>query len=197
MRIWPTYIKHPMWPWYYTLIHFHPGTMGFTVRIRSVGQKYGPTCHQRDGADVTEFVTLVRLSSLGQHVGVLVLAGYKRRKSALAAGPMGSARVIPYITSKVFHSCLSLSWMALMELVTYHLPITMQSAFQTLLSEKPADSVKIHHELGPGAYMSYYSQYGIKNADNICLLPAAVCQRKNQALLHRHPRIPLHLFTCQ
>ena len=31
---------------------------------------------------------LVRLSSLGQHVGVLALAGYKRRKSALAAGPI-------------------------------------------------------------------------------------------------------------
>ena len=45
--------------------------MGFAVRVRSAGQKYGPTCHQRDRADVTEFVTLVRLSSLGQHVGVL------------------------------------------------------------------------------------------------------------------------------
>ena len=61
--------------------------MGFAVRVRSAGQKYGPTCHQRDGADVTEFVTLVRLSSLGQHVGVLALAGYKRRKSALTAEP--------------------------------------------------------------------------------------------------------------
>ena len=63
-------------------------TMGFTVRVRSVGQKYGPTCHQRDRADVTEFVTLVRLLSLGQHIGVLALAGYKRRKSALTAGPI-------------------------------------------------------------------------------------------------------------
>ena len=63
--------------------------MGFAVRVRSAGQKYGPTCHQRDRADVTEFVTLVRLSSLGQHVGVLALAGYKRRKSALTAGPIG------------------------------------------------------------------------------------------------------------
>ena len=63
--------------------------MGFAVRVRSAGQKYRPTCHQRDGADVTEFVTLVRLSSLGQHVGVLALAGYKRRKSALTAGPIG------------------------------------------------------------------------------------------------------------
>ena len=62
--------------------------MGFAVRVRSVGQKYGPTCHQRDRADVTEFVTLVRLSSLGQHVGVLALAGYKRRKSALTADPI-------------------------------------------------------------------------------------------------------------
>ena len=62
--------------------------MGFAVRIRSAGQKYGPTCHQRDRADVTEFVTSVRLSSLGQHVGVLALAGYKRRKSALTAGPI-------------------------------------------------------------------------------------------------------------
>ena len=62
--------------------------MGFAVRVRSAGQKYGPTCHQRDRADVTEFVTLVRLSSLGQHVGVLALAGYyKRRKSAPTAGP--------------------------------------------------------------------------------------------------------------
>ena len=64
--------------------------MGFAVRVRSAGQKYGPTCHQRDRADVTEFVTLVRLSSLGQHVGVLALAGYKRRKSALTAGPISS-----------------------------------------------------------------------------------------------------------
>ena len=40
--------------------------MGFAVRVRSAGQKYGPTCHQRDRADVTEFVTLVRLSSLGR-----------------------------------------------------------------------------------------------------------------------------------
>ena len=62
--------------------------MGFAFRVRSAGQKYGPTCHQRDRADVTEFVTLVRLSSLGQHVGVLALAGYKRRKSALAANPI-------------------------------------------------------------------------------------------------------------
>ena len=62
--------------------------MGFAVRVRSAGQKYGPTCHQRDRADVTEFVTLVRLSSLGQHVGVLALAGYKRRKSALTMGPI-------------------------------------------------------------------------------------------------------------
>ena len=63
-------------------------TMGFAVRVRSAGQKYGPTCHQRDRSDVTEFVTLVRLSSLGQRVGVLALAGYKRRKSALTAGPI-------------------------------------------------------------------------------------------------------------
>ena len=42
--------------------------MGFAVRVRSAGQKYGPACHQRDRADVTEFVTLVRLSSLGQHL---------------------------------------------------------------------------------------------------------------------------------
>ena len=62
--------------------------MGFTVCVRSAGQKYGPTFHQRDHADITEFVTLVRLSSLGQHVGVLALAGYKRRKSALTAGPI-------------------------------------------------------------------------------------------------------------
>ena len=66
--------------------------MGFAVRVRSAGQKYGPTCHQRDRADVTEFVTLLRLSSLGQHVGVLALAGYKRRKSALTAGPIGTGR---------------------------------------------------------------------------------------------------------
>ena len=62
--------------------------MGFAVRVRSAGQKYGPGCHQRDRADVTEFVTLVRLSLLGQHVGVLALASYKRRKSALTAGPI-------------------------------------------------------------------------------------------------------------
>ena len=63
-------------------------TMGFAIRVRSAGQKYGPTCHQRDRADITEFVTLVRLSSLGQHVGVLALARYKRRKSALTADPI-------------------------------------------------------------------------------------------------------------
>ena len=62
--------------------------MGFAVHVRSAGQKYGPTCHQRDRADVTEFVTLVRLLSLGQHVGVLALAGYKRRKSALTVNPI-------------------------------------------------------------------------------------------------------------
>ena len=62
--------------------------MGFAVRVRSAGQIYGPTCHQRDRSDVTEFVTLVRLSSLGQHVGVLALAGCKRRKSALTASPI-------------------------------------------------------------------------------------------------------------
>ena len=62
--------------------------MGFAVRVRSAGQKYGPTCHQRDRADVTDYVTWVRLSSLGQHVGVLALAGYKRQKSALTADPI-------------------------------------------------------------------------------------------------------------
>ena len=67
-------------------LHNRIRRMGFAVRVRSAGQKYGPTCHQRDRADVTEFVTLVRLSSLGQHVDVLALAGYKRRKSALTAG---------------------------------------------------------------------------------------------------------------
>ena len=67
---------------------FNTRLMGFAVHVRSAGQKYGPTCHQRDRADVTEFVTLVRLSSLGQHVGVLALAGYKHRKSALTAGPI-------------------------------------------------------------------------------------------------------------
>ena len=63
-------------------------SMGFAVRVRSAGQKIRATCHQRDRADVTEFVTLVLLSSLGQHVGVLALAGYKRRKSALTADPI-------------------------------------------------------------------------------------------------------------
>ena len=58
----------------------------------------GPTCHQRDRADVTEFVTLVRLSSLGQHVGVLALAGYKRRKSALTAVPIARTSF-----SKILH----------------------------------------------------------------------------------------------
>ena len=66
--------------------------MGFAVRVRSAGQKYGPTCHQRDRADVTEFVTLVRLSSLGQHVGVLALSGYKRRKSAPTADPIAGCK---------------------------------------------------------------------------------------------------------
>ena len=75
--------------------------MGFAVRVRSTGQKYGPTCHQRDRADVTEFVTLVRLSSLGQHVGVLTLAGYKRRKSALTAGPI----VMHCIRTDMFRYC--------------------------------------------------------------------------------------------
>ena len=31
--------------------------MGFAVRVRSAGQKYGPTCHKRDRADVTEFLS--------------------------------------------------------------------------------------------------------------------------------------------
>ena len=66
--------------------------MGFAVRVRSAGQKYGPTCHQRDRADVTEFVTLVRLWSLGQHIDVLALAEYKRRKSALTVDPIGLAQ---------------------------------------------------------------------------------------------------------
>ena len=90
--------------------------MGFAVRVRSAGQKYGPTCHQRDRADVTEFVTLVRLSSLGQHVRVLALAGYKRRKSVLTAGPIvfglaGGTFCVPLI---------------------YDSPRQIQSAFHTL-----------------------------------------------------------------
>ena len=76
--------------------------MGFAIRVRSAGQKYGPTCHQRDRADVTEFVTLVRLSSLGQHVGVLALAGYKRRKSALTADTIPSTQ---FHTHHFFHDC--------------------------------------------------------------------------------------------
>ena len=75
--------------------------MGFAVRVRSAGQTYGPACHQRDRADVTEFVTLVRLSSLGQHVGVLALAGYKRRKSALAV-----TFTYIFVTSIVEHSII-------------------------------------------------------------------------------------------
>ena len=83
-------------------------TMGFAVRVRSAGQKYGPTCHQRNRPDVTEFVTLVRLSSLGLHVDVLALAGYKRRKSALAAGPIQVQRpcVTSYSIRNPFHSTL-------------------------------------------------------------------------------------------
>ena len=69
-------------------------SMGFAVRVRSAGQKYGPRCHQRDRADVTEIVTLARLSSFRQHVGVLALAGYKRRKSALTTGPIKPSRLI-------------------------------------------------------------------------------------------------------
>ena len=83
-----------------------PNIMGFAVRVRSAGQKYGPTCHQRDRADVTEFVTLVRLSSLGQHVGVLALAGYKRRKSALAAGPIVTGWFVGKLASSQFHNSL-------------------------------------------------------------------------------------------
>ena len=75
--------------------------MGFAVRVRSAGQKYGPTCHQRDRADVTEFVTLVRLSSLGQHVGVLALSGYKRRKSAPTADPIALVEPCHYIVYKL------------------------------------------------------------------------------------------------
>ena len=77
--------------------------MGFAVRVRSAGQKYGPTCHQRDRADVTEFVTLVRLSSLGQHVGVLALAGYKRRKSALTAGPITTSCYVSVVARTFFN----------------------------------------------------------------------------------------------
>ena len=79
--------------------------MGFAVHVRSVGQKYGPTCHQRDRADVTEFVTLVRLSSLGQHVGVLALAGYKRWKSALTAGPIPTKIAVKVGHAKVTSWC--------------------------------------------------------------------------------------------
>ena len=43
----------------------------FSYRDIAIDISYGPMCHQRDRADVTEFVTLVRSSSLGQHVGVL------------------------------------------------------------------------------------------------------------------------------
>ena len=75
--------------------------MGFAVRVRSAGQQYGPTCHQRDRADVTEFVTLVRLSSLGQHVGVLALAGYKRRKSALTAGPINQGGFLTSLVTAI------------------------------------------------------------------------------------------------
>ena len=89
-------------------------TMGFAVRVRSAGQKYEPTCHQMDRADVTEFVTLdlVRLSSLGQHVGVLALAGYKRRKSALTAGPIRTKQTKDpahtfVFTSLVVHKSIS------------------------------------------------------------------------------------------
>ena len=81
---------------YATWLSWQPFIMGFAVRVRSAGQKYGPTCHQRDRADVTEFVTLVRLSSLGQHVGVLTLAGYKRRKSALTANPVGQRGTVSH-----------------------------------------------------------------------------------------------------
>ena len=82
-HVYPWHWQSPVSPY----LTKEPTTMGFAVRVRSAGQKYGPACHQRDRADVTEFVTLVWLSSLGQHVGVLALAGYKRRKSALTAGP--------------------------------------------------------------------------------------------------------------
>ena len=60
---------------------------GFAVRVRSAGQKYGPTCHQRDRADVTEFVTLVRLSSLGQHVGHAASSGLVASPNPIAAIP--------------------------------------------------------------------------------------------------------------
>ena len=69
-------------------------SMGFAVRVRPAGQKYGPACHQRDRADVTEFVTLVRLSPwcdcclLGSTLASWRWPGYKRRKSALKAGPI-------------------------------------------------------------------------------------------------------------
>ena len=95
--------------------------MGFAVRVRSAGQKYGPTCHQRNRPDVTEFVTLVRLSSLGQHVDVLALAGYKRRKSALAAGP------IRYIQLLVRLKCIITNYYT--EL-TPALPVTEQMHFE-------------------------------------------------------------------
>ena len=83
--------------------------MGFAVRVRSAGQKYGPTCHQRDRADVTEFVTFVRLSSLGQHVDVLALAGYKRRKSALTAGPIKGSHPIGGSASILNETVVSMS----------------------------------------------------------------------------------------
>ena len=59
-------------------------------RAKNTGQR----ATKRDRADVTEFVTLVRLSSLGQHVdvGVLALAGYKRRKWRSDGGPYSTPR---------------------------------------------------------------------------------------------------------
>ena len=98
--------------------------MGFAVRLRSAGQKYGPTCHQRDRADVTEFVTLVRLSSLGQHVGILALAGYKRRKSALTAGPIA---IFSFLTT----TCLDVSTVLQHWLHNYR-PLTSSTGYLTV-----------------------------------------------------------------
>ena len=116
--------------------------MGFAVRVRSAGQKYGPTCHQRDRADVTGFVTLVRLPSLGQHVGVLALAGYKRRKSALTAGPIKLKNTENYYKKKKQTLDVYTNDETEHEAVSFKFPFSSHEVYMSIVHKRPLERNK-------------------------------------------------------
>ena len=73
---------------YPTLHSERRGRMGFAVRVRSTGQKYGPTCPPKGPCwrhRVYHLGAIVVACMGSTLIGVLALAGYKRRKSALTA----------------------------------------------------------------------------------------------------------------